>query len=836
MNEARQAQDALRETEERFRQMAENIEETFWVADAGLTRLMYVTKAYERIWGRSRQSLYDNPLSFLDAVFPEDRPRVEAGVEKMLQNGGLDSEYRIVRPDGSVRWIWDRAFAVRDSAGAIQQFVGIVQDITARKEAERELKSRAAQQRALAELNLRALEGGDIDSLMNETVRQLAEVLEVEFTKVLELRLDKSLLLRAGVGWKEGCVGHATVGTEKSSQAGYTLLCNAPVIVEDLPNEKRFTGPPLLHEHGVVSGISTVIGESSQPLGVLGVHSGKRRKFTEDDVHFVQSVAAMLAATMERRRAEEALRFSEARFRSMFVQAAAGLAIVSPEGRFLQANPALCDLLGYSEAEMLALSTFDITHPEDLGETRHFFEEVLAGRRRTVDVEKRFLRKDGGVIWARVSGAWVVDAESNPLHAIVLVQDITARRRVEEALRESEERYRRIVETAYEGIWMADENDVTTFVNREMARMLGCEVEEMIGRPMMDFMRDQESRELASAMLARRRQGVREHLDFRFRLDEDTELWTYIRTTPLYDTEGRYTGGLAMLTDITERKRAEESIRRLNEDLEILVAERTTQLAAVNQELALRNQEVERASRLKSEFLARMSHELRTPMNAIVGFSDLLAEETEGPLNETQQRFLQHIREGARHLLDLINDVLDLSKIEAGRIELRYEEFDVGEALTEVLSVIQPLAEAKKLVVGSEVHNALAVWADRTRFKQILYNLLSNSVKFTPEGGRVLVEAWTDEDCISVSVIDTGVGIPAEEHEAIFGEFHQVGTTTKGVKEGTGLGLAITRRLVELHRGRIRVESEPDKGSRFTFCLPVSTPHGRVSRAQRAGG
>jgi signal transduction histidine kinase len=260
---------------------------------------------------------------------------------------------------------------------------------------------------------------------------------------------------------------------------------------------------------------------------------------------------------------------------------------------------------------------------------------------------------------------------------------------------------------------------------------------------------------------------------------------------------------------IHERRRAEEALRQSNEQLA-------------------------KASRLKSQFLARMSHELRTPMNAIIGFSDLLAEEAEGPLRESYMDYVQHIREGATHLLSLINDVLDLSKIEAGRLELFCTDINVDDQLAEVLSVIQSLPGASKLLFASHVPKKLCVYADRTRCKQIFYNLLSNAVKFTPEGGTISIEAVGQSACVAIAVADTGVGIPAEEQGAIFNEFHQVSATTRGVKEGTGLGLAITKLLVELHSGGIRVESEPGKGSRFTVTLPSGC--GQTNKAPGFGG
>ena len=273
-----------------------------------------------------------------------------------------------------------------------------------------------------------------------------------------------------------------------------------------------------------------------------------------------------------------------------------------------------------------------------------------------------------------------------------------------------------------------------------------------------------------------------------------------------------------MLGQIQQREGALQEVHR---ELEQRVQARTAQLAAANKELELKNREVERATRLKSRFLASMSHELRTPLNAIVGFSDLLAEQTAGALNDKQKRFVDHIKQGSAHLLQLINDILDLSKIEAGQLELRCERFQINDALPEVLSTIRPLAMAKQITVQNTLEADLAVYADRVRFKQILYNLLSNAVKFTPKDGRISLECVEQGDFISISVTDTGIGIRAEDQGIIFEEFRQVEGGKDATQEGTGLGLAITKRLVEQQGGKISLASEPGKGSQFTFTLPA---------------
>ena len=275
-----------------------------------------------------------------------------------------------------------------------------------------------------------------------------------------------------------------------------------------------------------------------------------------------------------------------------------------------------------------------------------------------------------------------------------------------------------------------------------------------------------------------------------------------------------------MLAQIQQRDAA---LQQAREELEQRVQERTSQLGAANKQLELKNREVERATKLKSQFLASMSHELRTPLNAIIGFSDLLAEKTAGPLNDKQGRFVGHVRNGARHLLQLINDILDLSKIEAGQLDMHCEDFQIEEALPEVLSTCRPLAMAKSIEVEQRLTTALWVYADRVRFKQILYNLLSNAVKFTPKDGRIEIDCHKDGDLVSISVKDTGIGIRPEDHAAVFEEFRQLEAGAEATHEGTGLGLAITRRLVEQQSGTISLESAAGKGSRFTFTLPAGS-------------
>src|SRR5258707_6003251 len=372
-------------------------------------------------------------------------------------------------------------------------------------------------------------------------------------------------------------------------------------------------------------------------------------------------------------------------------------------------------------------------------------------------------------------------------------------------LRDREHYNRLIVERAQDAFISMDSNGLVTEWNPEATRTFGWSRAEAVGRKVEDLiiplsLRERHTEGLRRSLIAgegpllnRRTSIIALHKD-------GHEFPAEISISPVL-IGSSYIFNI-FLRDVTETKRAQRQIEEQNRQLEV------------------HSLEVQRATRLKSEFLASMSHELRTPLNAIVGFSDLLGEETAGALNPKQKRFVGHVRNGATHLLALINDILDLSKIEAGQLEVFPENVSLQRSLTEVLSLIQPLTDKREIALNV-TREDLTVYADGVRLKQVLYNLLSNAVKFTPERGSISVEAHAEGGQVHVSVSDTGVGIRKEDQAVIFDEFRQVGESAKGIKEGTGLGLAITRKLVEQQGGTIIVVSEPGKGSRFTFTIPT---------------
>jgi PAS domain S-box-containing protein len=442
-------------------------------------------------------------------------------------------------------------------------------------------------------------------------------------------------------------------------------------------------------------------------------------------------------------------------------------------------------------------------------------------------------KKDGASIDVDVRLTPWSDAQGNRRGMLLILADATEQhaiqRELSELTRQKEEarsaarlerRFRELLEAAPDAIIEVDREGHIVLLNRVTENMFGYSREDLLGRSVELLIPEN----LRSRHADHRRQywnspatrPMGNGLGLQGKRKDGSQFPAEISLSPVQSEEGFRV--MAIIRDVSERKQAAERLFAVREEY--------------THELEERNRLIERADRLKSEFLASMSHELRTPLHTIIGFSELLTEELEGVLDDRQKRFFHHIQKDSQHLLELINDLLDLSKIESGKLELRREVFDARAAVEEVLASIRPLAEAKSQSIAAAIGDLPALDADRMRFKQILFNLLSNAVKFTPDGGSITVEGILLGDAVEFSVADTGVGIPKEEQDLVFDKFYQVGQTSKGVREGTGLGLAITQHLVAEHGGKISVLSQVGRGSRFSFTIPLSSPlSGPLSRA-----
>jgi len=392
-----------------------------------------------------------------------------------------------------------------------------------------------------------------------------------------------------------------------------------------------------------------------------------------------------------------------------------------------------------------------------------------------------------------------------------------------EVLRESEMKFRSVAQSANDAIVSADQCGNIIAWNTGAERIFGYQEAEVLGKPFTMLMpeRYQHAHEQG---LERMREGGEAKI-----LGKTTELAGHRKSGQEFPLElslsGWKTGEGAFYTgiirDITERKHAEEALQALTASLEQKVWERTAELEVARDQALT-------ATQHKSEFLANMSHELRTPLNAVIGFSEVLLERMFGELNRKQEEYLGDILGSGRHLLALINDILDLAKIESGRMELDLGTFDLPAVLNSTFMLIRERAMRQRIHVSLDIDHRLGRFtADERKLKQILLNLLSNAVKFTPDEGALSLKAVLRDDGVEISVTDTGIGIEPEFQQKIFDEFFQVGDRLQK-HEGTGLGLAVTKKFIELHGGRIRVQSAKGQGSTFAFTLPVlPTPETR---------
>jgi PAS domain S-box-containing protein len=418
--------------------------------------------------------------------------------------------------------------------------------------------------------------------------------------------------------------------------------------------------------------------------------------------------------------------------------------------------------------------------------------------------ELTYIRKDGSRFPAVVSVTALRDAQEAIIGYLLIGTDNTARKQVEaeqkkldQRLRDQQFYTRSLIESNIDALITTDPSGIITDVNKQMEALTGSTRDELIGAPFKSYFTDPERAEAGIKLVLSEKKVTDYELTACARDGKNTVV-SYNATT-FYDRDRKLQGVFAAARDVTERKRFEQSLQEAN--------------------------------RMKSEFLANMSHELRTPLNGIIGFSEFLIDEKPGPLQPKQKEYMGDVLNSARHLLQLINDVLDLAKVEAGKMELHPEIFPVFKAVEEVAAVIKGIAQKKRIIVGIEIGADLdAVTLDQHKFKQVLYNLLSNAVKFSDDGGKVDIHARRlDLHRLEVQVRDTGIGIKAEDIHRLFTEFEQLDSGTARRFEGTGLGLALTKKIVEFQSGHINVESEPGKGSVFTVVLPVMTRNGEAT-------
>ena len=502
----------------------------------------------------------------------------------------------------------------------------------------------------------------------------------------------------------------------------------------------------------------------------------------------VQGIFASARDISEQARLQIQLTEQQAYNRSLIEASADALFAISPDGIITDVNEEASRFTGYSRKHLINSRFADYFTEAD--RARAGVQQTLQ-ENRVLAYELMLITRYGRRIAVSFNAGVFTDAAGQSIGVLAGARNITAQKELEAQLRSQQFYTRSLIESNIDALMTTDPLGLITDVNQQMCELTGCTSEDLLGTPFKNYFTDPHRAEEGIKLVLSNNKVTNYELTARRK--EGGETVVSYNAATFYDRDNKLQGVFAAARDVTDRKHFEQSLQVAN--------------------------------RMKSEFLANMSHELRTPLNGIIGFSEFLIDEKIGKLIPKQKEYLQDILNSGQHLLQLINDVLDLSKVEAGKMELHPETFSITKALQEVFSVVAPMAEKKNLVLHPKVDPVVdVVTMDLQKFKQVLFNLLSNAVKFTNEGGTVdILAAPHDYARLRLEIRDTGIGIKTEDLDKLFVEFQQLDSGMARRYQGTGLGLVLTKKIVEFQQGAISVQSEVGKGSIFTVVLPRET-------------
>jgi PAS domain S-box-containing protein len=520
----------------------------------------------------------------------------------------------------------------------------------------------------------------------------------------------------------------------------------------------------------------------------------------DDDGRPVRMIGSMLDLT-SRLDAEASLRESEIKFRAFFEQAAVGMGRVRfSDARWIDVNDTFCRMLGYTREELVHKPWPEITHPDDVDLDMVPFRQMGAGRLDAYVVEKRFIHKDGHHVWARLTLSLVRTEHGSPDYEIAVIEDVTERKRAEEALRESEERFRNVADDAPVMVWMTNPDGVCTYLSQSWYVFTGQAPGQGLGFGWLDAVHPDDRPHSGEVFLAANQAHAPFRLDHRLRRHDGEYRWAIDSGKPRFDTNGEFLGYVGSVMDITERKQVEEALRE--------------------------------ADRRKDEFLAVLAHELRNPLGAI-RMALAVLQESDGDATRVGGMTGIIDRQSA-HLARLIDDLLDVSRITSGKVRLRTTGVDLCVVAAHVAEGVRSSCASQGLRLAVVLPpEPITIHADPVRLTQVIGNLLNNACKFTDRGGEVRLSVSREHDEAVIRVRDTGIGIPPDQRTRIFEMFTQV--EGRGAGGGLGIGLALTRSIVELHGGAIEVHSAgTGSGSEFIVRLPANGANAAAQEGQVA--
>jgi PAS domain S-box-containing protein len=804
----------LKDSETRFRQIAENVREVLWVTDPAKSQMLYISPAYERVWGRGVADLLRNPLSFVDAIHPEDRARVVAAFPKQSR-GDYDEVYRIVRPDGGVRWIRDRAFPVMNEKGEVYRVTGIASDITDTKLAEAESQRLQADlERRIAErteairaqsavlLELAALDKADKRLALEKILAADARTLGIE--RVSYWSLDgggAAILCEALYSLGLGATDPAFAGTRLAATDYPTyfsaVLANRPVAANRAQTDAvtREFAEGYLKPLGITSMLDVPVWFQGKVVGVIcHEHIGPAREWSGEDISFASSVASMVSLALEESRWQEAvdaLTRSEEKYRQVVENANEAIAVVQ-DGRIRYANPQCMRLSGFSLEELYAKSFLDFVHGDDAQLVLGNYMKRVRGEDAESSYEFRIIDKSGLIHWVHIH-AVAMQWEGRPA-TLNFLADVTERHELQENLARSLAEREGILKTAPVGISFASGRR-HRWVNDAFAAMLGYDKSELMGQSSLMHFDDRESWEAFGAeaypTLAAGRTHVAERL---MKRKDGTRFWCEV-TGNAVDPADLSRGAIWINVDVTERRRAKEEILR-----------------ALEKEKEL--------NELKSRFVAMTSHEFRTPLATILSSAELLEQYGARLPAEEKQDLYHSVRAAVERMTKMLDNVLIIGKAEAEMLEFNPAPSDLS-AFCESLAEEMRLAAGRRHTLDYSYEGARgAVKADEKLLRHVLVNLISNAFKYSPEGGPVNFRVRVADGAALFEIADHGIGIPPEDQPRLFETFHRARNV--GNISGTGLGLAIVKKSLDLHGGSIRYDSAPGRGTRFHVTIQLS--------------
>lgn len=921
LTERKQAEAALKASEERFRCLSNGSPVGIFLADVE-GRCTYTNPRLLAITGLRFEEILGE--GWASSVHPDDREQVfTEWSECAIQGQECYQVYRLQTHEGIVRWVEVRTSPMRDDQGELMGHVGTVEDITQRKHSEAELQKAYQQLSLLVDNSPLAILEWDSEFRLQRWSKQAEKI----FGWKAEELLNKHPWDWQFIYGKDThrindilhCLLDGTIQRTVDTNRNYTK--DGTVI------DCEWYNSTLYDESGnLVSILSLVldITERKQAETALQqVMTQLETRVEERTAELKQANEQLQGEIAERQRTEASLLQSEEQFRRVFDQAPIGMGLTGPDKLFIRVNQALVEMLGYSESECMSLTCEDITHPEDWKRVIPYLEQIGKGEIDRFQIEERFLKKNQDIVWGNLTSMVLRNEAGEILYGLGMVEDITERQQAEVALRQSEEQFRRVFDEAPIGMSLATLDNQYIRVNQAFYEMLGYTQSELMALSFVDITHP-EDLDIEMPFIEQLIKGEidRFTLEKRYFTKNKATIWVNLTLIALREHSGRVLYTLAMIEDITERKQAEEALRQSEARYRAIIEDQTElirrfkrdgtltfvndaycryfnkqrsdligqnfiplippedqkivaeclgslsveqpiascehrvilpsgemrwqqwtnrmvtfeeqgkliEFQAVGRDITeLKHAEAEilkalererELSELRSSFVSLVSHEFRTPLTTIQSSAELLDRYNHKLSDEKKQNHHRRIQSAVKRMTQLLEDVLTIGKAEAGKLNFEPSPIDLVAFCRDLVESMQINVQQHHQIHFVVVGDCMDACMDEKLLGHILTNLLSNAIKYSPAGGTVQFELACDRKSAIFRIQDHGIGIPPEDTERLFESFGRASNV--GTLPGTGLGLAIVKKCVELHEGQIAVESEVGVGTTFMVTLPLS--------------